>query len=114
MLAPIDPVRFLEIATAYQVLPEGFWVLLSIVVAFYFGGRMQVKAQDMRVAGNAVSAARDMVAMRRSFRELVREDEPPTEQAYQRAMSDAGTPLPNTVIMEWNRRRAAGAQSGNG
>ncbi|NJO37608.1 MAG: hypothetical protein HC871_08290 [Rhizobiales bacterium] len=37
VLAPADPVRFLAIAEAYQLMPDGFWALLSIIIAFYFG-----------------------------------------------------------------------------
>ena len=53
VLAPLEPVRFLEIAKIYALMPDGFWALLSVVVAFYFGGRMQLKRQDMTVKGGA-------------------------------------------------------------
>jgi hypothetical protein len=49
VLAPLQPVRFLEIAQAYQMMPDGFWALLGVIIAFYFGGRMQLKGQDMAV-----------------------------------------------------------------
>ena len=105
ILAPSDPVYFLQIAQAYEAMPEGFWALLSIIVAFYFGGRMQLKSQDFKIKGNAVQAAKDMVTIRREFRELAREDQPLTERTYRAALADEGRPLPNRVIQEWNRRR---------
>jgi hypothetical protein len=40
VIAPLQPVRFLEIARAYQMMPDGFWALLGVIIAFYFGGRM--------------------------------------------------------------------------
>ena len=55
VLAPLEPVRFLEIARAYQMMPDGFWALLSVIIAFYFGGRMQLKRQDMTVKGGALA-----------------------------------------------------------
>jgi len=112
VLAPYDPVRFLEIAKAYEVIPEGFWALLGVIIAFYFGGRMQVKSQDMAVKGHAVQAARDLIAMRREFRELRRDDAPPSEQAYRAAVANGATPVANRVVEEWKRHRqgrAAGA-----
>ena len=43
ILAPLFPTRFMEIAEVYSALPSGFWLLLSVIVGFYFGGRMQTK-----------------------------------------------------------------------
>ena len=59
VLAPLEPVRFLEIARAYQMMPDGFWALLSVIIAFYFGGRMQLKRQDMAVQGARSARAPD-------------------------------------------------------
>ena len=66
VLAPLEPVRFLEIARAYQMMPDGFWALLSVIIAFYFGGRMQLKRQDMTVKGGALKTAREILAIRRA------------------------------------------------
>ena len=59
VLAPLDPARFLLIAQAYELIPAGYWALLSVMIGFYFGGRMQLKAQDMAVRKDAVRAARE-------------------------------------------------------
>ena len=109
LLAPLDPVRFLQVATAYEVMPDGFWALLGLIIAFYFGGRMQLKGQDMAVKGQALHVARDLVAMRREFRELEREEQPETERAYRSAVAEGAAPLPNRVIEEWRRRQPAKA-----
>ncbi len=70
VLAPLAPVKFLEVAKAYQIMPDGFWALLSVVIAFYFGGRMQFKRQDMAVKGGALLVAREILrsASRRTRR----------------------------------------------
>ena len=57
VLAPLDPLRFAQVARAYELMPDGFWALLSIIVAFYFGGRMRLKRQDMAVKGGALEVA---------------------------------------------------------
>ena len=109
VLAPADPERFLEIAVAYEAVPDGLWALLAIIIGFYFGGRMQIKSQDFRIKGSAVKAAEDMVKVQRDLaRVFEAEDEPLTEKAYRDAMRDTSTPLSNRVIEEWNRRNRAG------
>ncbi len=106
ILAPADPIRFLEIARAYQIMPEGFWALLSIIIAFYFGGRMQVTRQQMTIAGGALDAAKEIVRVRKAFRELADEEQPATEQAYQEAvhLAEPGKRA-NRVVAAWLRRR---------
>jgi Holin of 3TMs, for gene-transfer release len=66
VLAPLAPARFFEIAKAYQLLPDGFWALLSVIVAFYFGGRMQLKREDAAVKCGALKVAREILASRHS------------------------------------------------
>jgi Holin of 3TMs, for gene-transfer release len=68
LLAPLDPLRFAQIARAYELMPEGFWALLSIIVAFYFGGRMQLKRQDMAIRGGALEVVRELLALQRAAR----------------------------------------------
>lgn len=98
VLAPADPVRFLQIARAYEVMPDGFWALLSIIIAFYFGGRMQITRQQMAIKGGALEAAKDVVEARRALRTL-REKE--------MKVDDAGPNLPSAS----SRPNAAGARN---
>jgi hypothetical protein len=107
ILAPLDPVRFLEIARAYEVMPDGFWALLSVIIAFYFGGRMQLKGQNMAVSGKALAAARELAEMRQAPAAPVMEKEPADEPASGRAVASATMPAANRVIEEWRRRRAS-------
>jgi Holin of 3TMs, for gene-transfer release len=105
VLAPVAPVRFLEIAQAYQMMPDGFWALLSVIIAFYFGGRMQLKGQDMAVKGGALAVAREILALRRTERQL---DQPASQPpAVAGATDTTGT---NRVVEEWRRRQSAGGE----
>ncbi|MGI9493397.1 MAG: holin family protein [Geminicoccaceae bacterium] len=111
VLAPADPIRFLEIARAYQIMPDGFWALLSIIIAFYFGGRMQVTRQQMKITGGTLEAAKDIVNTRKMLRGLEKEEapkvgpvflqtgEPLTEDEREKPKS-----LKNRVVEEWIRR----------
>jgi hypothetical protein len=66
VLAPLDPLRFAQIARAYELLPDGFWALLSVIVAFYFGGRIRLDREDMAIRGGALAAAREVLAVQRA------------------------------------------------
>jgi len=61
-LAPYDPEQFIHIAQAYSIMPDGFWALLSIIIAFYFGGRMQVTRKQMVLEAQMVETAKQIVA----------------------------------------------------
>jgi Holin of 3TMs, for gene-transfer release len=109
VLAPLEPARFLEIAKVYQLMPDGFWALLSVIVAFYFGGRMQLKRQDMAVKGSALLAAREILARRRAERVAEARMAPPVEAPATAEPPDAATT--NRVVEEWRRRQAGTARS---
>jgi len=111
VLAPADPIRFLEIARAYQIMPDGFWALLSIIIAFYFGGRMQVTRQQMKVTGGALEAAKDIVEARKALRELATDEEPKAEPEFLDVpKSENLTSSKNRVVEAWLRRN--GQRSG--
>jgi len=115
VLAPLEPVRFLEIARAYQMMPDGFWALLSVVIAFYFGGRMQLKRQDMTVKGGAIRAARQILELRRQEQAL---REPPAAPFAAAPPEPPAPPLPtpiatppsNRVVEAWHRQQTAAPQ----
>jgi hypothetical protein len=129
VLAPTDPEHFLQIARSYQMMPDGFWALLGVIVAFYFGGRMQLKRQDMSVKGEALAMAQGLIAERRAAAAAAEaEVEPDGQRAAivvpptpspAPARADAGStaaapvsitaPLrqPNKVIEAWKERHAA-------
>lgn len=105
VLAPLNPTKFLEIAEAYKLMPPGYWALLSIIIGFYFGGRMQLKAQDMTVRKDAVQAAKDLVAMKKQFRNLEDDDVPVESKIFDSAIVEGVQPLKNNVISRWQMSR---------
>jgi hypothetical protein len=107
VLALLEPLRFAQIARAYQLMPDGFWALLSVIVAFYFGGRMQLKRQDGAIRDAALAIAREIAALQRAARERAAAPPPPLPQV--------GLPLEpdlraNRVIEAWKRQRVLAAQ----
>ena len=129
-LAPVAPVRFLEIAQAYQIMPDGFSAPLSVIIAFYFWLlQRQLKGQDMAVKGGALQMAREILAIRRAEQQL---DQPAPGPESQRASRRAvqlsadvaraaarSPPRPwallglrvNLVVEEWRHRQAAGGRA---
>lgn len=63
---PIDPERMAKVFTSWALIPAGMWSIIGLVVAFYFGGRMQLKGQDFRkqLAATARDAPAVIGAMR--------------------------------------------------
>ena len=106
VLAPLDPIKFLEIAKAYELIPSGYWALLSIIVGFYFGGRMQLKAQDLTIRKDAVQTARDLIIMKKAFRQLKHHDESPESKIFDSATSAGQKKISNKVVESWLKSRA--------
>ena len=109
VLAPLEPVRFLEVAKVYEIMPDGFWALLSVVVAFYFGGRMQLKRQDMAAKGGALLVAHTILARRRAERAAGLRMAAPVEATATAKPADAAPA--NRVVEEWRRRQAGDSRS---
>lgn len=105
VLAPLDPTRFLEIAKAYELMPPGYWALLSVIIGFYFGGRMQLKSQDFTVKKDAVRAAKELVQIKKEFRQLEDEQDTTESKIYEAAKMTSPTPLKNQVIEQWLKSR---------
>lgn len=64
VLAPINPDKFIQVASAYTLIPDGMWALLGLIVAFYFGGRMQATGADFRIKKEMVETAKSVQALR--------------------------------------------------
>ncbi len=105
VIAPFWPERFAEISQAYANMPPGYWGLLSVIVGFYFGGRMQLKGHDMAMKGAAVQAAKELVSKRKEFRELVDDDDSTEDKQYRAAVSDGHKPIENEVVTKWKKSR---------
>lgn len=85
VMAPLDPNRFLDVAAALNLIPAGMWALLSVIIAFYFGGRMQMTSRDFHISKAQVDASKQIAAMH------VSEDEPETIDG-------------NAVVQRWLRK----------
>ncbi|MEJ2641670.1 MAG: 3TM-type holin [Desulfosarcinaceae bacterium] len=107
VLAPLNPTKFLEIAKAYELMPAGYWALVSVIIGFYFGGRMQLKAQDMTVKQDAVKAAKELVSMKKEFRQLEIEEESTASKIFDQALAKGKSTIENKIVSEWlaNRNR---------
>lgn len=101
VLAPLNPTRFLEIAKAYELMPPGYWALISVIIGFYFGGRMQLKSQDMTIKKNAMQAAKDLVSMRKEFRQLEQDDESTASKIFEASVATNQNHPKNKVIENW-------------
>jgi Holin of 3TMs, for gene-transfer release len=106
VLAPLDPLRFAQVARAYELMPDGFWALLSVIVAFYFGGRMRLNRDDMAIKGGALAAAREVLAIQQAKREHDAAARAPLPQPGAPREPDEPS---NRVIEAWKRHRLLAA-----
>lgn len=98
----VDPVEFSVSMTALGLVPDALWVILGTVVAFWFGSRtLEVKAK-----AKTASEVRAVVAGMKELR-AIPDDEAKRDSEFQEVMRST-EPLPNEVILEWNRRRQEG------
>jgi hypothetical protein len=68
---------------------------------------MQIKAQDMAVKKDAVQAAKDLVTMRKEFRELDTSDESVESKIYENVLATGGR-IKNAVVQTWLASQASG------
>lgn len=101
IIAPLNPEKFALIAEAYGLMPNGYWALLSVIIGFYFGGRMQLKSQDMVLKKDSVQAVKNLVEKRKEFRQLDDEDESRESKVFDTAVAEQGKRPTNKMIMEW-------------
>lgn len=103
VLAPINPEQFVVVAEAYSLMPAGFWALLSVIVGFYFGGRMQIKSQDMRLKRDAVAVAKRLTTVEEEFKATSQDRQ---ETAYRESVKKRGKPT-NQEIIDWLTMKAS-------
>ena len=72
-----NPEKFVEVSEALTFMPDGYWALLSVVIAFYFGGRMQLKSQDFKFKEAQAKAISELIEKRTEFRKLEMDDDEP-------------------------------------
>lgn len=100
-IAPYDPERFMIIAGAYELVPSGYWALLSVIIGFYFGGRMQLKAQDMTLKKASVESFKELIKTKKEFRKLNDNEESVQSKIFDTATKDNTKKIKNKVVQKW-------------
>ncbi|MCF6283211.1 MAG: holin family protein [Candidatus Polarisedimenticolaceae bacterium] len=77
VIAYFSPQRFTEISLAMGSIPGGYWALLSVIISFYFGGRMQLKSQDFQLQSAQVNAVKALIETKKEFRKLEQDNDEP-------------------------------------
>jgi len=105
--ASADPVGFAAAAQAWALIPDEMWVVLGAIIAFFFGDRTLLSAR--RAKGPSLEQVQAVL----STQAQIQAAKPPALMEldrYKAEMADAGTPLSEEAIREWNRRNGAGAK----
>lgn len=94
IVAYVSPAHMAEISTSLSVIPNGYWALLSAIIAFYFGGRMQLKSQNFKFSETQAQAVKALIETKKEFRKLEMDTDEPDRLVGE---SDAKSPLVDTV-----------------
>ena len=81
ILAYVNPEHFAKITLALSAIPNGYWALLSVIIGFYFGGRMQLKSQDFQFRQSQAQAVKTLIETKKEFRKLEMDTDEPDKQA---------------------------------
>lgn len=77
IIAYFSPEHLANITLAMSAIPDGYWALLSVIVAFYFGGRMQLKSQEFKFNESQLTAVKALIEAKQAFRKLELDDDEP-------------------------------------
>lgn len=77
IIAYVNPEHFAQISLAMSSIPGGYWALLSVIVGFYFGGRMQLKSQDFEFKQKQLEAVNALISTKKEFRRIEMNDDEP-------------------------------------
>jgi len=100
-----------ELAVAFSalaLLPTGYWALVSIIIGFYYGGRMQIKAQNFeRSVTEAAARAPQVIENMRRLRNELSPGEAVDDSPE--LVTEIVTDLPTTenqAVLDWRRSAA--------
>lgn len=99
----VDPTFMAEVFTAWAIIPAAVWVVITTIVAFYFGGRQQVKEMDFQRDVAGLLAQTQTVL--RSREEIRRLDAPPAEEDAP-APADMPDLSDNPALAAWRATRS--------
>jgi len=99
----ISPEHFAKITIAMGSVPNGYWALLSVIIGFYFGGRMQLKSQDFAFKKTQADAVQALIQAKGEFRKMEMDTDEPDrvvgdKAAKGGAADQARTAQSNAVI----------------
>lgn len=77
IIAYASPTWLAQITIAMSSIPDGYWALLSIIIAFYFGGRMQLKSQQFKFNESQAAAVKTLIETKNEFRKLEMDTDEP-------------------------------------
>ncbi|MBD3671609.1 MAG: hypothetical protein HUJ29_12640 [Gammaproteobacteria bacterium] len=77
VIAYLSPEHMTKITLSLSSIPDGYWALLSVIIAFYFGGRMQLKSQQFKFNESQVTAVKALIETKKEFRKLEMDDDEP-------------------------------------
>lgn len=113
--AMFDPPWFAERMQGLALVPDPLWWLAGTIVAFYFGGRYQVKAQEFRQSLTQATAALPEVLNNISRIRALRSDSPgAADTGTDAALSEAATEShDNAAIAAWRRDKTPADMKGS-
>lgn len=103
--AMFDPIWFAERMQGLALVPDPLWWLAGTIVAFYFGGRFQVKSQEFRKSvAETTALVPGVIENIKHLREL-RSDSPGVASTGTDSALTLATiePIDNPAVADWKR-----------
>ena len=101
---------------ALALLPAGCWALVTVIIGFYFGGRMQLKAQDFQKSvQSAADRAPEVIANIKRLRTALSPNEAADDDPELALELAQGLGSDNPALRDWAERgRGEGRSRGLG
>lgn len=104
--AVMDPIRATEEFTALSIIPTPIWVIIGSVVAFFFGGRAQIKDLDFaremaETANNLPAVLEQLDALREMRAESPRSGDIGTDAELEVEVHDDVATTANPALSAW-------------
>ena len=92
---------------ALALLPAGYWALVTVIIGFYFGGRMQLKAQDFQKSvQSAANRAPEVIANIKRPRSALSPDEAADDSPELALELAQGLPqAENAAVRDWAQEK---------
>ena len=92
---------------ALALLPAGYWALVTVIVGFYFGGRMQLKAQDFQKSvQSAANRAPEVIANIKRLRSALSRNEAADDSPELALELAQGLPqAENAAVRDWAQEK---------